>query len=58
LTQPVIGAPATLHAVLFNLMVIGEAVKNVDDDLRAAAPEVPWINYAGLRDVITRQYSG
>jgi|1185.fasta_scaffold1160362_1 uncharacterized protein with HEPN domain len=56
LDAPVIDAPATLHAVLFNLMVIGEAVKNLDADLRANAPDVPWRDYAGLRDMITHQY--
>jgi uncharacterized protein with HEPN domain len=42
--------------VLFNLMVIGEAAKHIDDDLRSEAPDVPWSSYAGLRDVIAHQY--
>lgn len=56
LERPAIDSPLALHAVLFNLIVIGEAIKNVDADLREAAPEVPWSDYAGLRDVIAHQY--
>lgn len=35
---------------------IGEAAKHVDDELRTAAPAVPWSGYTGLRDVIAHQY--
>jgi uncharacterized protein with HEPN domain len=41
-----------LDAVLCRLLVIGEAAKNVDDELQAAAPGVPGSDYAGLRYVI------
>jgi uncharacterized protein with HEPN domain len=56
LSEPAIDAPVTLQAVLFNLMVIGEAVKSLGADLRSEAPEIRWSDYAGLRDVITHQY--
>lgn len=56
LVEPSIEDPVVLDAVLFRLLVIGEAAKNVDDELRAAAPGVPWADYAGLRDVIAHQY--
>lgn len=56
LAEPKINDALVLHAVLFNLIVIGEAAKSIDDELRAAAPEVPWSDYAGLRDVIAHQY--
>jgi uncharacterized protein with HEPN domain len=56
LVQPDVGTEVVLHAVLFNLLVIGEAAKTIDIDLRGTSPEVPWADYAGLRDIIAHQY--
>jgi len=50
-------AASVLHdALLFQLVVIGEAVKGLGDELRGAEPEVPWRSIAGLRDMIAHQY--
>ena len=35
-------------AVIRNLEVIGEAVKNLSDDVRSRCPSVPWQKVAGL----------
>jgi uncharacterized protein with HEPN domain len=56
LEEPSIEAPVVLDAVLFRLIVIGEAVKNVGAGLQEAAPAIRWSDYAGLRDVIAHQY--
>jgi uncharacterized protein with HEPN domain len=45
-------------AVIRNLEVIGEAVKNISDELRHRCPSVPWQRVAGLRDVLIHQYFG
>jgi uncharacterized protein with HEPN domain len=46
-----------LHdALCFQLVVIGEAVKSLDEEVCASAPEVPWRLIAGLRDVILHEY--
>ena len=46
-----------LHdALCFQLLVIGEAVKNLDSELSRRASEVPWQRIAGLRDVIVHEY--
>lgn len=45
-------------AVLRNFEIIGEAAKRVDDEYRAAHPEIPWRALAGLRDVLIHQYEG
>jgi uncharacterized protein with HEPN domain len=45
-----------LDAVLFNLMVIGEAVKNIPDTLRTQHPEVPWRQIGRFRDVVVPHY--
>ena len=56
LDDPDVADPMVLDAVLFNLMVIGEAAKSVEEDIKANVSGVPWSDYAGLRDVITHQY--
>lgn len=48
----------TFDAVVRNLMVIGEAAKQVPVDLRDAHPEVEWRKVAGLRDIIVHGYFG
>lgn len=56
LDKPAINDPVVLDAVLFRLLVIGEAAKNVDADYKTTAPDVRWSDYAGLRDIIAHQY--
>jgi uncharacterized protein with HEPN domain len=46
-----------LHdALLFQFVVIGEAVKHLGPETREAAPEIPWADIAGLRDLIAHEY--
>ncbi len=42
--------PMVRDAVLRNLEIIGEAVKNVSREFRARSGHVPWQQIAGLRD--------
>lgn len=46
----------TLDAVIHNLLIIGEATKQIPDSLRQQYPEIPWRQIAGLRDVIAHNY--
>lgn len=49
----------TQDAVIRNLEIVGQAVKDYDiDALTAAAPSIPWQQIAGLRNVLTHQYLG
>jgi uncharacterized protein with HEPN domain len=48
----------TIDAVVRNLEVIGEAVKNLPDDLRARHSAVEWKEIAGLRDILIHEYFG
>ena len=43
-------------AILYNLVIVGEAVKHLGDTTREGAPEIPWRRIAGLRDLLTHEY--
>ncbi|MCJ7578095.1 MAG: DUF86 domain-containing protein [candidate division Zixibacteria bacterium] len=45
-------------AIVRRLEIIGEAVKNIDDDFRGKYPQIPWKKLAGMRDVIAHEYFG
>jgi uncharacterized protein with HEPN domain len=48
--------PLLHDALLFQFVVIGEAVKHLSAETRDAAPEIPWADIAGLRDLIAHEY--
>lgn len=48
--------PLLHDALLFQFVVIGEAVKNLTPETRESAPEIPWADIAGLRDLIAHEY--
>jgi uncharacterized protein with HEPN domain len=48
----------TQDAVLRRIEIIGEAVKNLPEDLREANPTVPWKRIAGTRDKVIHDYLG
>jgi len=43
-------------AVLFNLEVIGEAVKKLPEEAKATIPEADWSGPARMRDLIAHHY--
>ena len=45
-------------AVVRNLTVLGEAAKNIPDDVRSVHPDIRWRQIAGLRDVAIHFYFG
>lgn len=48
----------TIRAVLYDIVVLGEAAKGVTAETRARFPEVRWKAVAGMKDVATHQYHG
>jgi uncharacterized protein with HEPN domain len=44
--------------VIRAIEVIGEAVKNIPDDVKKRYPDIPWRNIAGMRDKLIHGYFG
>lgn len=52
------GDERTIRAVLYDLIVLGEAAKGVSRDTRTRNPSIPWKSVAGMKDIATHQYHG
>ncbi len=52
------GDDKTVFAVIRALEVIGEAVKNIPDEIRKTYPKIPWKSMAGMRNKVIHQYFG
>ena len=48
----------TVFAVIRAIEIIGEAVKNIPEDIRKKYPEIPWKGMAGMRDKVIHGYFG
>jgi len=44
-------------AVIRRLAIIGEAVRNIPDELRQKYPAVPWQKITGMRNILIHEYS-
>ena len=45
-----------IDAVIKNLLVVGEAVKKIPEEIKLEHPAIDWKNIAGLRDVLIHAY--
>lgn len=43
-------------AILYQVIVIGEATKRLSAEFRSQHPEIPWKDIAGMRDILAHQY--
>jgi uncharacterized protein with HEPN domain len=46
----------TKDAVILNLLIIGEATKQIPQSIRDQYPEIQWKQIAGMRDMIAHAY--
>jgi len=41
---------------LRHLQIIGEAARSIPEDIRALAPDIPWPNIVGMRNILVHGY--
>ncbi len=47
----------TSSAVIRKFEIIGEATKNIPNDIQEKFPQIPWKDIAGMRDKLIHAYS-
>ena len=45
-----------VDAVVRNFEIIGEAAKNIPEDIRKKYPQVPWKEMVGMRNIVIHEY--
>jgi uncharacterized protein with HEPN domain len=48
----------TIFALIRAIEIIGEAVKNIPEEIKNKYPEIPWRNMAGMRNKRIHAYFG
>jgi len=48
----------TVDAVIRNLEIIGEASRNIPDEIKAASGEIEWPKIIAMRNILTHEYFG
>ncbi len=48
--------PRTTHAVIYNSIVVGEAVRHVPSEIADRYPHLPWHRLRAMRNVMVHQY--
>ena len=48
----------TSYAVTRCIEIMGEAVKNISQEIRDKYPDIPWKRIAGMRDILIHEYFG
>lgn len=51
-----VGDRKTVHAVVRNLIVLGEAVNNIPDEVFQKYVEIPWYEMRGMRNFVVHEY--
>ncbi len=48
----------TVNAVIRSLEVMGEAARQIPEEIRRKYPDLPWKRMAGMRDKLIHEYTG
>jgi uncharacterized protein with HEPN domain len=48
--------PDVQDATAYRLLAIGEAAKNLDDDLKSRHPHIQWRQILGMRNILAHEY--
>ena len=48
--------PKTVRAVLYDMAIIGEAIRAVPSEVEALHPEIPWDDVRGMRNIVIHEY--
>ena len=46
----------TQDAIMFNLVILGEAANRIEPEFQEAHPEIPWSSMIGTRNIIVHGY--
>ncbi len=49
-------AEVAFDAILYDLLVIGEAVKSLSEKFKRKHSAIPWNKIAGMRNILTHEY--
>ncbi len=44
--------------MIHHLQIIGEAVRGISPEFRAANPDIPWSDIIGMRNILIHHYFG
>ena len=53
-----LGAVQLQDAVIRRIEIVGEAVKNIPEEIKVKYTDVPWKKMAGMRDILIHEYFG